>query len=343
MSAANAQVIAGLDVALGAVVEQRPGGGRRPTRRGRGRRRTPGARRARPSPSTGGPRCRRRVGEVDHGGRRGEVGRGDQVVALSGDRRRSATGANRWLARVGLRSTYRWALWRADAVCSAGRTWATSPSFAATARELGAALARRAVSGWCTAAASVGLMGELADAALAAGGEVVGVMPAHARRARDRPPRPQPARGHRLDARAQGADGGVGDGLHRPAGWVRHARRGDRDPHVEPARPDRPSPSCSSMSTATTRRCSTSSIARSRPNSCGPTTGRWPNAPSPSTTPSIAPRRRRPPPRTSGSTSTATSPEPVLSASGCTPLHLTQTVRGCDLGHGSQADRGFCR
>lgn len=52
----------------------------------------------------------------------------------------------------------------------------TTPRFAAMAREVGAAIARR---GWGVVygGASVGLMGAVADAALAAGGEVQGVIP----------------------------------------------------------------------------------------------------------------------------------------------------------------------
>lgn len=50
------------------------------------------------------------------------------------------------------------------------------PSYLAAARELGALLARRGV-GLVYGGASVGLMGAVADAALAAGGEVIGVIP----------------------------------------------------------------------------------------------------------------------------------------------------------------------
>ena len=55
---------------------------------------------------------------------------------------------------------------------SAGR----DPRFAAAAAEFGTALARAGV-GIVYGGASVGLMGALADAALAAGGEVIGVIP----------------------------------------------------------------------------------------------------------------------------------------------------------------------
>jgi uncharacterized protein (TIGR00730 family) len=50
------------------------------------------------------------------------------------------------------------------------------PEYEALARELGTALAERGV-GIVYGGASVGLMGALADAALAAGGEVIGVIP----------------------------------------------------------------------------------------------------------------------------------------------------------------------
>jgi uncharacterized protein (TIGR00730 family) len=50
------------------------------------------------------------------------------------------------------------------------------PAYAATARGLGAALARRGI-GLVYGGGSIGLMGVLADAALAAGGAVTGVIP----------------------------------------------------------------------------------------------------------------------------------------------------------------------
>lgn len=53
-----------------------------------------------------------------------------------------------------------------------------SESYAAAARDLGRALAGRGVR-VVYGGASVGLMGAVADAALAAGGEVVGVIPRH--------------------------------------------------------------------------------------------------------------------------------------------------------------------
>lgn len=50
------------------------------------------------------------------------------------------------------------------------------PEYAALARDLGSGLADRGI-GLVSGGASVGLMGTVADAALAAGGEVVGVIP----------------------------------------------------------------------------------------------------------------------------------------------------------------------
>jgi uncharacterized protein (TIGR00730 family) len=57
-----------------------------------------------------------------------------------------------------------------------GSSPGASPYYLAAARALGAALARRGL-GLVYGGASVGLMGAVADAALAAGGEVTGVIP----------------------------------------------------------------------------------------------------------------------------------------------------------------------
>ena len=57
-----------------------------------------------------------------------------------------------------------------------GANTGNSPRFAAAARELGDGLARNGI-GTIYGGASRGLMGILADAALAAGGEVIGVLP----------------------------------------------------------------------------------------------------------------------------------------------------------------------
>ena len=60
----------------------------------------------------------------------------------------------------------------------AGSSSGARPEFAAAARELGTLLARRGI-GVVYGGGNVGLMGALADAALAAGGEVIGVIPHH--------------------------------------------------------------------------------------------------------------------------------------------------------------------
>jgi len=59
-----------------------------------------------------------------------------------------------------------------------GSNAGASESYVAAARELGAGLAASGL-GVVYGGGKVGLMGQLADAALGAGGEVVGVMPAH--------------------------------------------------------------------------------------------------------------------------------------------------------------------
>ena len=58
----------------------------------------------------------------------------------------------------------------------AGASLGKSPAYAEAARELGAEIARRGL-GLVYGGASVGLMGLCADAALAGGGEVIGVLP----------------------------------------------------------------------------------------------------------------------------------------------------------------------
>jgi uncharacterized protein (TIGR00730 family) len=57
-----------------------------------------------------------------------------------------------------------------------GSNTGTDPTFAATAAELGTLLAQRGI-GLVYGGGAVGLMGVVADAALAAGGEVIGVIP----------------------------------------------------------------------------------------------------------------------------------------------------------------------
>ena len=63
--------------------------------------------------------------------------------------------------------------------CGANR--GRDPAYAAAAQAMGAALARRGI-GLVTGGGRVGLMGVVADAALAAGGEVTGVIPEALRR-----------------------------------------------------------------------------------------------------------------------------------------------------------------
>jgi len=57
-----------------------------------------------------------------------------------------------------------------------GSSHGTRPAYAAAAREMGRVLAERGI-GVVYGGGNVGLMGEVADAALAAGGEVTGVIP----------------------------------------------------------------------------------------------------------------------------------------------------------------------
>jgi uncharacterized protein (TIGR00730 family) len=57
-----------------------------------------------------------------------------------------------------------------------GSSTGDAPAYAAAARDLGTTLARRGI-GLVYGGASVGLMGTIADAAIAAGGEVIGVIP----------------------------------------------------------------------------------------------------------------------------------------------------------------------
>jgi uncharacterized protein (TIGR00730 family) len=59
-----------------------------------------------------------------------------------------------------------------------GSNAGTSPAFAEAAAQLGSALALRGI-GLVYGGGDVGLMGTVADAALAAGGEVIGVIPEH--------------------------------------------------------------------------------------------------------------------------------------------------------------------
>jgi len=71
---------------------------------------------------------------------------------------------------------------RATVCVYCGSNMGTDPAYGATARALGAALAGRGLR-LVYGGGNVGLMGVLADAALAGGGEVVGVIPETLRRA----------------------------------------------------------------------------------------------------------------------------------------------------------------
>ena len=95
---------------------------------------------------------------------------------------------------------------------------------------------RSAACASSTAAATVGMMGALADAARGAGGEVIGVIPqAIFDREIGHTGHRRPA-GGRLDARAQGAHGRALRRLHRAARRHRHARGALRGLHLGAAR-----------------------------------------------------------------------------------------------------------
>ena len=87
-----------------------------------------------------------------------------------------------------------------------GSSMGFSPRYAEQAAALGKLLAQRGI-GLVYGGASVGTMGAVADAALAAGGEVIGVHPGGAVQRRDRARRADRAARRRGHARAQGEDG----------------------------------------------------------------------------------------------------------------------------------------
>ena len=144
-----------------------------------------------------------------------------------------------------------------------GSTRGARPGYAAAARALARALVARARSGSSTAAATSGLMGVVADAMLAAGGDVIGVIPARARGARDRPCRRHHAARGRLDARAQGDDGRSRRRVHRAARRHRHLRRAG----------SKPSRGRSSACTASRAACSTSPASTT--TCCGSSNHAW--------------------------------------------------------------------
>ena len=135
------------------------------------------------------------------------------------------------------------------------------PSHRAAAAAFATDLARAGV-GIVYGGGHVGLMGVVADAALAAGGEVVGVIPQHLvddELAHPGLPRLEVVE---LDARAQGADGRPRPTRSSPC----------------PARParsrscSRPGPGACSACTPSRRRCSTSTASGSR---CSPSCAAW--------------------------------------------------------------------
>ena len=84
-----------------------------------------------------------------------------------------------------------------------------NPAFRAEAKALGEAIAAAGM-GLVYGGANVGLMGAVADAALAGGAEVIGVLPDCACRQRDRSHGPDHARTGSHHARAQGPHGRAG-------------------------------------------------------------------------------------------------------------------------------------
>ena len=148
----------------------------------------------------------------------------------------------------------------------AGSYPGADPRYAEAAEALAWEIGRRGL-GIVYGGGSVGPMGVLADAALAAGAPVTGVIPraldareiAHGgltelRRGRDH-------------ARAQGADGGPRRRLRRPPRRRRHDRGADRGPHLDAAPASTTSRWASSTPGATGGRCEPCSTGRSRPSS----------------------------------------------------------------------------
>ena len=214
---------AGLGVALGRRSRASPAPSPPPTRRGRCRRRAPAGRpdrRARVEAADG--RGDHTVGESD------DVGRGGQVRQRSARHRRDVTDG-----RFAASGSATRVLCTACSVVSATDRASylrlerrATPAYLEPARRLGEAIAAGA-SASCTAAVTSGLMGAVADAVLAGGGEVVGVIPEHLVAAEIAHRRAHPARGRRHDARAQGADGRARRRASSPcpAGSARSRRR----------------------------------------------------------------------------------------------------------------------
>ena len=119
-----------------------------------------------------------------------------------------------------------------------GASPGSDPRHMELARDGRAGLAERGI-GVVYGGGRVGLMGALADAALAAGGDVTGIIP---RRLVDRElahPGRDDARRRRDAARAKGRDGPSRRRLHRPAGRAGDPRGARRGRVVGPARPAR--------------------------------------------------------------------------------------------------------
>ena len=116
-----------------------------------------------------------------------------------------------------------------------GSNVGTRPAYADAAREFGRALAARGMT-LVYGGGSVGLMEIAAQAALDAGGRVIGVITEQlmVREVGHSGTRRTPRRRH--DARAQGADGEALRRIRRAARRLRHVRRAVRDGDVGPAR-----------------------------------------------------------------------------------------------------------
>ncbi len=253
-----------LDVALRAVVEQRPGGGDAGCGVGDV---------VREHLVDVGPAARGQlphgladhaVGEIDGVGGSGQVGSGDRLAVMpqnlpAGTRRGhlSSRSSHRALARCADGDRVR--VLRIEFGCGT-RVRRARPG------RLGSALAaggHRLVYG----GGHVGLMGIVADAALGRAWRGHRRDDRTTRRGRDRPSWADLARDRGHDARAQGSDGGTVRWRHRAARRLRHARRGVRDPDLEPARSHRRAGRVPRRRRATSSRCSSSSTAASPPDS----------------------------------------------------------------------------
>src|SRR5579884_1719042 len=100
------------------------------------------------------------------------------IIARLGEKgRRTARTRRVYAIRVATEANQRIGCWAMRRICVfAGSSLGAREAYAEAARALGRALAQRGL-GLVYGGASVGLMGVVADAALAAGGEVIGVLP----------------------------------------------------------------------------------------------------------------------------------------------------------------------